>query len=40
MKVELFGVQDEQVYLDLSNTKLAQYGVSPDVGVQTPYWAS
>ncbi|MCH8112964.1 MAG: efflux RND transporter permease subunit [Proteobacteria bacterium] len=35
MKVELFGVQDEQVYLELSNTKLAQYGVSPDVVVQT-----
>ena len=34
-KVELFGVQDEQVYLELSNTKLAQYGVSPGVVVQT-----
>ena len=27
-KVELYGVQDEQVYLKFSNTKLAQFGIS------------
>ena len=34
-KVELFGVQDEQVYLELNNTKMAQFGISPGVIVDT-----
>ncbi len=28
-RVELYGVQDERIYLDLNAAKLAQYGVSP-----------
>ncbi len=34
-KVELYGIQDEQVYLELSNTKMAQFGISPGVVVAT-----
>jgi multidrug efflux pump subunit AcrB len=34
-KVELFGIQDERVFLELSSTKLAQYGISPGVIQQT-----
>jgi multidrug efflux pump subunit AcrB len=30
-RVELFGIQEERIYLDLSPTKLAEYGVSPQV---------
>lgn len=29
-KIELLGVQQEQIYLEISNTKLAQLGISPD----------
>ncbi|WP_286828262.1 MULTISPECIES: efflux RND transporter permease subunit [Kordiimonas] len=32
-KVELYGAQDERVYLEVSNAKLAQYGISPAVVV-------
>jgi len=34
-KVELFGIQEEQIYLELSNAKLAQYGISPGIIVKT-----
>lgn len=34
-KVELFGVQDEQIYLELNNAKMAQFGISPGVIVDT-----
>jgi multidrug efflux pump subunit AcrB len=34
-KVELFGIQEERVFLELSSTKLAQYGISPRVVAQT-----
>ncbi len=34
-KVELFGVQDEEVLLKFSNARLAQFGVSPRVIAQT-----
>ncbi|HET9866216.1 MAG TPA: efflux RND transporter permease subunit, partial [Nitrospira sp.] len=34
-KVELFGIQDERVFLELSSTKLAQFGISPGVIQQT-----
>jgi multidrug efflux pump subunit AcrB len=34
-RVELFGVQDQRVFLELSNAKLAEYGISPAVVVQT-----
>ena len=34
-RVELFGVQDQRVFLELSNAKLAEYGISPGVVVQT-----
>jgi multidrug efflux pump subunit AcrB len=34
-KVELFGVQDEEVLLKFSNAKLAQFGISPRVIAQT-----
>ncbi len=34
-KVELFGVQDEQVTLKFSNAKLSQFGVSPAVVIDT-----
>ena len=30
-KVELFGIQDERVYLELSNSKLAMLGITPQV---------
>ncbi len=34
-KVELFGIQDERIYLEVSNTKLAQLGISPRVIIDT-----
>lgn len=34
-KVELFGIQEERIYLEVSNTKLAQLGISPLVIVST-----
>ncbi len=34
-KVELFGVQDEQVFLEFSNAKLAEFGIDPTVIVRT-----
>ena len=34
-KIELYGIQDEQVYLELSNAKMAQFGISPGVVVDT-----
>jgi len=34
-RVELFGVQDQRVFLELSSAKLAEFGVSPGVVVQT-----
>ncbi len=34
-RVELFGVQEQQVFLELSNAKLAEYGISPGVVVFT-----
>ena len=34
-KVELYGIQNEQVYLELSNTKMAQFGISPGVVMAT-----
>ena len=30
-KVDLFGIQDERVYLELQNSKMAQFGISPGV---------
>jgi multidrug efflux pump subunit AcrB len=34
-RVELYGVQDQRVFLELSNAKLAEFGISPGVVVQT-----
>ncbi len=34
-RVELYGVQDQQVFLEVSNAKLAEFGISPSVLVQT-----
>lgn len=34
-KVELFGIQDERIYLELSNAKMARLGMSPGVIIQT-----
>ncbi len=34
-KVELFGIQDEQVFLEFSNAKLAELGVDPSIIVRT-----
>jgi multidrug efflux pump len=34
-RVELFGVQNQRVYLELSNAKLAEFGISPGVVVKT-----
>lgn len=34
-RVELFGVQDQRVFLELSNAKLAEFGISPSVVVET-----
>jgi multidrug efflux pump subunit AcrB len=34
-RIELFGVQNERVFLELSNAKLAEFGINPDVIVQT-----
>ncbi len=34
-RVELFGVQDQRVFLELSSAKLAEYDISPGVVVQT-----
>ncbi len=34
-KVELFGIQEERVFLELSNTKLASFGISPAVFIET-----
>ncbi len=34
-RVELFGVQDQRVFLELSNAKLAEFGISPSVVVGT-----
>ena len=34
-KIELFGVQEERIFLDLSNAKMAQFGVDPSVVVTT-----
>ena len=34
-KVELYGVQDEQVFLEFSNAKLAEFGIDPSVIVRT-----
>lgn len=30
-KVELYGIQEERIYLEFSNSKLSQYGLTPDV---------
>lgn len=34
-KIELFGVQEERIYLEISNTRMAQLGISPATIVQT-----
>ncbi len=34
-RVELYGAQDQRVFLELSNAKLAEFGISPRVVVQT-----
>ncbi len=34
-KVEIFGIQSEHVFLDLSNAKMAKFGVSPGVILDT-----
>jgi len=34
-KVELFGIQEERIYLEISNTKIAQLGISPRVIIST-----
>lgn len=34
-KVTLYGVEDETIYLNFSNARLAEYGISPQVLVQT-----
>ncbi len=34
-RVDLYGVQDQRVFLELSNAKLAEFGISPGVVVQT-----
>ncbi len=34
-RVELFGAQDQRVFLELSNAKLAEFGINPRVVVQT-----
>ena len=34
-KVELFGIQDERVYLELKNAKMAQFGISPGIIADT-----
>ncbi len=34
-KVELFGIQEERIYLEVSNTKIAQLGISPRVIIST-----
>ncbi|UCG14007.1 MAG: efflux RND transporter permease subunit [Deltaproteobacteria bacterium] len=34
-KVELYGVQDERVFLEISNARLAQYGLTPTQLAQT-----
>ena len=34
-KVELYGIQDEQVFLEFSNAKLAEFGIDPSVIVRT-----
>jgi multidrug efflux pump subunit AcrB len=34
-RVELFGVQDQRVFLELSSAKLAEFGISPGVVIQT-----
>jgi multidrug efflux pump subunit AcrB len=34
-RVELYGVQEQRVFLELSNAKLAEFGISPGVVVQT-----
>jgi multidrug efflux pump subunit AcrB len=34
-RIELFGVQDQRVFLELSNAKLAESGISPRVVIQT-----
>ncbi len=34
-RVEMFGAQDQRVFLELSNAKLAEFGISPAVVVET-----
>ncbi len=34
-KVELYGIQNEMVFLELSNTKLAQFGINPGIVIRT-----
>ena len=34
-RIDLYGVQEQQVFLELSNAKLAEYGISPSVVIQT-----
>jgi len=34
-KIELFGIQEERVFLDLANSKLAQFGINPGVILDT-----
>ena len=34
-KVEIYGIQDERIFLELSNAKMAQFGISPGVIVGT-----
>ena len=34
-KVELYGIQEERVFLDLANAKMAQFGISPGTIVET-----
>ena len=34
-RVEMFGAQDQRVFLELSNAKLAEFGISPSVVVET-----
>ncbi|MBX3607634.1 MAG: efflux RND transporter permease subunit [Piscinibacter sp.] len=35
MKIELFGVQDERVFLEFSRSRLAQLGIDPDAVINT-----
>jgi len=34
-KVELYGIQEERIFLDLANSKMAQFGISPGTIIDT-----